>query len=76
MTTEIGAVEMALVTSSGGSTNVAIVGDLRNLNPAGGPARDAFIRMRADFVYDDPVEAALGPFMAMDQIDVGFTFNG
>jgi hypothetical protein len=76
VTTETGAIEMALVTSSGGSTNVDIVGDLRNLNPAGGPARDAFVRMRADFIYDDPVEAALGPFMVMDQITVSFTFNG
>jgi len=73
---EIGAVEMALVTASGGSTNVAIVGDLRDLNPGGGPARDAFVRMRADFIYDDPIEAALGPFMVMDEITVSFTFNG
>jgi len=73
---EIGAVEMALVTASGGSTNVAIIGDLGDLNPAGGPARDAFVRMRADFVYDDPIEAALGPFMVMDEITVSFTFNG
>jgi hypothetical protein len=76
VTTEMGAIEMALVTAQGGSTNVAILGDLRNLNPAGGPARDAFVRMRADFIYDDPVEAALGPFMVMDEITIGFTFNG
>ena len=75
VTSEIGAIEMALVTASGGSTNVVIVGDMTDLNPAGGPARDAFVRMRADFLYDDPVEAALGPFMLMDEIIVSFTFN-
>jgi hypothetical protein len=76
ITTEIGAIEMAVVTASGGSTNVDIIGDLRNLNPSGGPDRDAFVRMRADFLYDDPIEAALGPFMVMDQVTVSFTFNG
>ena len=76
VTSEIGAIEMALVTASGGSTNIAIVGDLRNLNPGGVPGREAFVRMRADFIYDDPVEAALGPYMVMDEITISFTFNG
>jgi hypothetical protein len=76
ITSEIGAVEMALVTASGGSTNVTIVGDMSDLHPSGAPARDAFVRWRADFIYNDPVEAALGPFMVMDEITISFTFNG
>jgi hypothetical protein len=75
ITSEIGAIEMAIVSASGGSTNVTIVGDMSDLHPSGAPARDAFIRWRADFVYNDPVEAALGPFMVMDEITVSITFN-
>ncbi|MHC4974725.1 MAG: hypothetical protein ACYTG3_20610, partial [Planctomycetota bacterium] len=75
LTTEITAIEVALVTASAGSANVTIVGDLRNLNPSGGPGRDAFVRMQADFAYDNLIDAALGPFMAMDEITVNFTFN-
>ncbi|MHC4974914.1 MAG: hypothetical protein ACYTG3_21575, partial [Planctomycetota bacterium] len=75
LTTEIAPIEVALVTTSSGSANVTIVGDLRNLNPSGGPGRDAFVRMQADFAYDNLIDAALGPFMAMDEITVKFTFN-
>jgi hypothetical protein len=75
LTTEIGAIQVALVTASLGSANVTIVGDLRNLNPSGGPGRDAFVRMQADFVYGDLIDAALGPYMAMDEISIKFTFN-
>ena len=75
-TTEMGAIEIALVTHVAGSVNVAITGDMRLLNPSGGPNRDAFTRIDARFEYLDPVEAALGPFASIDQVDISFTFNG
>ena len=33
-------------------------------------------RVRANFEYDNGVEAALGPFASIDRIDISFTFNG
>jgi hypothetical protein len=75
-TTEMGAIEVALVTEVAGSVNVAIIGDMRGLNPTGAPNRDAFTRIDARFEYGDPVEAALGPFASIDQVDVSYTFNG
>jgi len=75
-TTEMGAIEIALVTHVAGSVNVEIVGDMSELNPAGAPDRDAFTRIDARFEYVDPVEAALGPFASIDQVDISFTFNG
>jgi hypothetical protein len=64
-TTEMGALEIALVTNVAGSVNVEITGDMSLLNP-----------IDARFEYDDPVEAALGPFASIDQVDISFTFNG
>jgi hypothetical protein len=75
-TTEMGAIEIALVTHAAGSVNVEIVGDMRGLNPTGAPERDAFTRIDARFDYADPVEAALGPFASIDQVDISFRFNG
>jgi hypothetical protein len=75
-TTEMGALEIALVTNVAGSVNVEITGDMSLLNPTGAPNRDAFMRIDARFEYDDPVEAALGPFASIDQVDISFTFNG
>jgi hypothetical protein len=49
---------------------------MRDLNPTGAPDRDAFTRIDARFDYTDPVEAALGPFASIDQVDISFTFNG
>jgi len=75
-TSEMGAIEIALVTHVAGSTNVAITGDMRGLNPTGAPNRDAFTRIDARFEYGDPVAAALGPFATIDQVAISFTFNG
>ncbi|MHC4974921.1 MAG: hypothetical protein ACYTG3_21610, partial [Planctomycetota bacterium] len=75
-TTEMGAIEIALASHVAGSVNVEIVGDMRDLNPTGTPDRDAFTRIDARFDYTDPVEAALGPFASIDQVDISFTFNG
>ncbi|MHC4576215.1 MAG: hypothetical protein ACYTED_02295 [Planctomycetota bacterium] len=74
--TEIGAIEVALATYVAGSVVVEIRGDLGALNPTGAPDRDAFCRIDARFEYDDPVEAALGPFASIDQVDISYTFNG
>ena len=75
-TTEMGAIEIAVATHAAGSVNVAIIGDMSLLNPIGSPDRDAFTRIDARFEYVDPVEAALGPFASIDQVDISFTFNG
>jgi hypothetical protein len=46
------------------------------LNPTG-PNRDAFLRVDAFFNYGALiVQAALGPFMSMDRMDVRYSFNG
>jgi len=68
--------EIALVSYSGGGTVVTIVGSMDALNPSGPPNRDAFVRIRASFEYNNGVEAALGPFATMDAVTITFTFNG
>jgi hypothetical protein len=74
---EIGTVEMARVSFVAGAIVVQITGDMSDLNPNGGvPDRDAFVRVRADFEYDNGVEAALGPFAWMDEVTISMTFNG
>jgi hypothetical protein len=46
------------------------------LNPTG-PNRDAFVRVDALFEYGSQiVQAALGPFMSMDRMDIRYSFNG
>ena len=76
-TTEIGAFEAARVSFQAGAVTIELTGDLNDLNPAGGiPDRDAFVRVRATFDYDNPVEAALGPFSSIDRVEFDFTCNG
>ena len=40
--------------------------------------RDARLEghIRADFEYDNGVEAALGPFASIDRVELKYTFNG
>jgi hypothetical protein len=77
ITTETAQVEVALVRHAAGATTVDIMPDaIALLNPAGVPARDAFVRIDARFEYGDPVEAALGPFAFMDRVDLTIQFNG
>jgi hypothetical protein len=46
------------------------------LNPTG-PNRDAYVRIDAFFDYGAQiVQAALGPFMSMDRMDIRYLFNG
>lgn len=59
-----------------GAATVDITGDMGNLNPTGIPDRDAFSRVYASFEYDNGIDAALGPFAAMDSFTVRFSFNG
>ena len=69
--------EIALVSHASGATTVDIVpGAMTQLNPAGVPARDAFVRIEARFEYDSPVQAALGPFAYIDRVDLTILFNG
>ncbi|MCZ6787776.1 MAG: hypothetical protein O7E54_11505, partial [Planctomycetota bacterium] len=74
---------VALITKSGPRIIVdTSVGTLTRLNPGsaapgmGPQKRAAFVRIRAVFVYDDPTEAALGPFAMMDRVRILFSFNG
>ncbi len=67
--------KMAEVSVVAGGTVVDVTGDMSDLNPLGVPARDAFIRWVATFLYDVPAEAALGPFMKIDEVTATFTFN-
>ncbi|MHC4549898.1 MAG: hypothetical protein ACYTEZ_14085 [Planctomycetota bacterium] len=72
LTSETSMFEVALVTDSG----VTITGNLEDLNPSGSPGRDGFVRLRADFEYDDPNDAISPPFGTMDEITVRYSFNG
>ncbi|MEE8104779.1 MAG: hypothetical protein V3T86_04505 [Planctomycetota bacterium] len=51
------------------------VGDMGDLNSAGIPARDEYVRVRAQFDYANPVQAALGPFAAIDRVVLTYEFN-
>jgi hypothetical protein len=68
--------EVALAAFAGGAVNVTITGDMAGLNPSGTPARDAYARVDARFEYDNPVEAALGPFAGIDRVTLTYRFNG
>lgn len=75
--TETPLFELALVRFAAGATTVDITGSIENLNPAGGmPNRDAFTRIYAGFEYDNPIDAATGPFASVDQVTMRFSFNG
>ncbi len=69
------AVEIARVEPAGGGSAVDITGDMSALNQFGTPDREAFIRVIADFDYDDPAQAALGPFASLDEVTTTFSFN-
>ncbi|MHC4451269.1 MAG: hypothetical protein ACYS0E_14215, partial [Planctomycetota bacterium] len=71
------AFEVAMIEYKDGGTAVKITGDLRDLNEIpGSPNREAFVRVQAQFFYDDdPVQAALGPFCYMEQVKLNYDFN-
>jgi hypothetical protein len=74
--TEIAGFEVALVRFEAGATVVDVTApDLTGLNPDGGPARDAFARIRADYAYANGVEAAVGPFAYLDEVTLHIAFN-
>ena len=64
-----------IVRKDANNVEVKIVGNMSDLNPAGVPLRDAFVRVQAKFVYGDPTEAALGPYANIDRVNISFTFN-
>ncbi|MHC4451458.1 MAG: hypothetical protein ACYS0E_15200, partial [Planctomycetota bacterium] len=60
-----------------GGTAVVITGDMSDLNlTPGSPDREAFVRVQARFEYTRSVEAALGPFAAIDEVKITYDFNG
>jgi hypothetical protein len=74
---EITPFEVALLEYRNGGTAVKITGDLSSLNVTpGAPDREAFVRVQAKFVYTDSVQAALGPYAAIDRVNIAYTFNG
>ncbi len=74
--TEIGGIQVALVSRMGGSVVVNLVpGAMSALHPMGTPNREAFLRVRAAFEYDVGVEAAVGPFAMMDRVVISILFN-
>ena len=70
------AIEIARVKPAGGGSIVDITGDMTALNQFPTPDREAYLRVIADFDYDDPAQAALGPFASLDEVTTTFTFNG
>jgi hypothetical protein len=77
LATEIPLREMAVISTTGaGGATVDITGNMSDLNPGGVPDREAFVRVKVDFFYDEPVQAALGPFASMDEVKITYVFNG
>ena len=74
---EMTAYEVALLEYKNGGTAVVITGDMSDLNlTPGSPDREAFVRVQARFEYERSVEAALGPFAAIDEVRITYDFNG
>ncbi|MHC4410552.1 MAG: hypothetical protein ACYS0F_16300, partial [Planctomycetota bacterium] len=74
---EITPFEVALIEFRNGGTAVKITGNLSDLNlTPGSPDREAFVRVQAKFAYTNSVEAALGPYAAIDKVRIAYTFNG
>jgi hypothetical protein len=70
-------IEVALLHFDGGATKVQVTGNMNELNENADEAdRRAFVRVRAEFEYDNGVEAALGPFASMDEVRISYSFNG
>ena len=68
-------VEMARVVPAGVGSAVDITGDMSDLNQFGVPDREAYIRVVADFEYENTSEAALGPFASLDEVTTTYRFN-
>ena len=69
--------EIALLYFNGTTTMVMETGNMNELNDTPNSAdRRAFVRVRAQFEYDNGVEAALGPFASMDEVKISYSFNG
>ncbi|MEM8883886.1 MAG: hypothetical protein AAGD14_07455 [Planctomycetota bacterium] len=77
LTSELAPFTVALLDHNGGATRLTIIDDLSKLNEdPNNPNREAFVRVRAEFEYSDGIQAALGPFAAIDEVTLNYTFNG
>lgn len=76
LTSELTPFDVAMLEYSAGSTVVTRLGDMSFLNadPAN-PDREAFVRVQASFTYAIGVQAALGPFAAIDSVTISYRFN-
>ena len=77
LNSELTPIEVAeLIPAAGGATEVVNLNPLSGLNvDPNNPDREAFVRVQAAFFYDVGVQAALGPFAAIDEVKISYTFN-
>ncbi|MCZ6571932.1 MAG: hypothetical protein O7C98_02065, partial [Planctomycetota bacterium] len=74
---EIAEFRIATIENNLGTPVTTINTPLGMLNGSDGtPERDEFMRARIDFLYDDPVQSAVGPLMTCDRIRFPFELNG
>ncbi|MHC4939215.1 MAG: hypothetical protein ACYTHK_09630 [Planctomycetota bacterium] len=74
---ELNPYEVAVIEYVNGGTAVKVTGKMSDLNVTpGAPDREAFVRVQAKFEYLRSVEAALGPFAAIDEVKISYDFNG
>lgn len=76
LTSELTPFEVVRLEFASGSTVVIPIDDMSklNLDPAN-PDREAFVRVQAQFDYQVDVQAALGPFAAIDEVTIRYSFN-
>jgi hypothetical protein len=73
---EMAPFEVARLDYAGGSTVVTVIDDMSKLNvDSANPDREAFVRVQARFNYQVGVQAALGPFAAIDEVTIRYDFN-
>jgi hypothetical protein len=65
--------QVATISHDGVSITVTIDASLGLVNTAN---RDEFLRIHVTFEYTNPTDAALGPFLTIDQIRLPFEVNG
>jgi hypothetical protein len=52
-----------------------VPGAMAQLNPGGTPNRESFLRVHAEFDYDEGVQAATGPYALLDRVIITTRFN-
>ena len=74
---EIAEFQIATIENNLGTPVTTTNSPLSLLNGIDGtPERDEFVRARINFLYDDPVQSAVGPLLTCDRIRFPFQING